>query len=164
MSRLLFLHGAGGFDDDRVLAKEIAEALGADLVMPRLPDSDMSFQAWAAPIRSALADLGPSDALVAHSFGASILLQVLAEQDWGVPAATVLGMPDWSRAGWDVADYAYAGPEPTNALSLHHCRDDEVVPFDHLALHAARLPSAQVHEHPVGGHQFEGLARVIAGA
>lgn len=42
-------------------------------------------------------------------------------------------------------------------ISLHHCRDDEVVPFEHLALNAARLPSATVVEHQRGGHQFEDI-------
>ncbi|WP_194846540.1 hypothetical protein [Mumia zhuanghuii] len=48
------------------------------------------------------------------------------------------------------------------AVSLDHCRDDEVVPFEHLALNAVRMPSARVVEHPAGGHQFVGLAEAIA--
>ncbi|MGB7362077.1 MAG: hypothetical protein WA931_03485 [Rhodococcus sp. (in: high G+C Gram-positive bacteria)] len=63
-----------------------------------------------------------------------------------------------------MADYAYSGPEPDVALSLHHCRDDEEVPFEHLALYAAALPSAQVYEHPCGGHQFEGTLGAVASA
>lgn len=39
---------------------------------------------------------------------------------------------------------------------------DAVVPIEHRALNAARLPSARVHEHPEGGHQLDGLARPIA--
>ncbi|WP_202977815.1 hypothetical protein [Nocardioides daphniae] len=50
------------------------------------------------------------------------------------------------------------------AVALHHCRDDEEVPFDHLALNAARMPSAYVVEHPRGGHQFVGLVETIAEA
>ena len=68
---LLFFHGAGGFDEDGPLASSLVAHLGADLVMPRLSDTDMSFVGWAAPIRSALAGLGPDDLVVGHSFGAS---------------------------------------------------------------------------------------------
>lgn len=160
--RLLFFHGAGGFDDDRALADGIADALAAEVVMPHLPEDDMSFEAWARPVRATLAEAGPDEAIVAHSFGASILLRVLAEQVWAVQGATLLAMPDWGEAGWDVPDYAFVGREPATALTLHHCRDDEVVPFSHLALHAARLPSAQRRAHAAGGHQFEGMARAIA--
>lgn len=162
--QLLFFHGAGGYVEDRALADGIADALALDLVMPELPDEDMSFAAWASEVRAALsgAAISPDDAVVAHSFGASILLRVLADPAWDVSNATLLAMPDWSASGWDVADYAFDGPEPATRLSLHHCRDDEVVPFDHLALHAARLPSARLLEHASGGHQFVELARVIA--
>jgi len=37
---------------------------------------------------------------------------------------------------------------------LYHSRDDQVVPFAHLALHAARLPRATVRESDGRGHQF----------
>ena len=37
---------------------------------------------------------------------------------------------------------------------VYHCRDDEVVPFEHLALWARDLPRASVHALETGGHQF----------
>ncbi|MGB3370039.1 MAG: alpha/beta hydrolase [Rhodococcus sp. (in: high G+C Gram-positive bacteria)] len=163
MARLMFFHGAGGYVEDRVLADGLSEALGAALTMPQLPDEDMSYEAWAGPVRSYIRELDPEDIVVAHSFGASILLRVLAETTWDVPArATLLAMPDWGPDGWAVADYAFLGPEPEVALTLHHCRDDEIVDFAHLSLHAARLPSARLVEHPAGGHQFDGLVGAIA--
>ncbi|WP_322410665.1 hypothetical protein [Microbacterium invictum] len=114
-------------------------------------------------MRAALEAVAPDDFVVAHSFGATMLLQILAE---GVRVAprwvTLLAMPDWSPEGWNVADYAFTGPEPTQNISLHHCRDDEVVEFAHLALNARRLPRAARHAHDSGGHQFTGLAPEIA--
>ncbi|WP_432560326.1 alpha/beta fold hydrolase [Granulicoccus sp. GXG6511] len=166
--RLLFLHGAGGFIDDGPLAAALGDAVGLTPDMPRLPDDDMSFEAWATPIREHLSHLDADDLVIAHSFGASILLRVLAEGSAQFPRAhqrarvALLAMPDWSDAGWDVSDYAFHGPEPEMILSLHHCRDDEVVPFAHLWLHASRLPAARVWEYRSGGHQFTGLANRIA--
>ncbi|MEU6641469.1 alpha/beta hydrolase [Saccharomonospora sp. NPDC046836] len=160
--RLLFFHGAGGFDDDRAIADDLGRALGSPINVPRLPDEDMSLEAWATPIRRSLGELRADDAVVAHSFGASVLLHVLAE---GVPAPSkvvLLAMPNWGPNGWDVEDYAFGGTEPLLPFSLHHCRDDEVVPFVHLALNAAELPSARVREHASGGHQFDGLADTIS--
>lgn len=163
MARLLFVHGAGGFTEDRVLADALGAALGYEVAMPEFSDEDMSFEGWAAPIRVLVASSSSEDVLVAHSFGASILLRVLAEHPCSVTRAHLLAMPDWTTDGWDVPDYAFDGPEPPVALSLHHCRDDEVVPFAHVGLHSVRLPSARVREYRMGGHQFEGLAADILG-
>ncbi|MCC8927476.1 alpha/beta fold hydrolase [Rhodococcus sp. I2R] len=159
---LLFFHGAGGYEEDRSLAAGLGAELGARVDMPHFSDEDMSFEAWAAPMRSRLAELGPDDHVIAHSFGASILLRVLSEGGTTPTAAVLLAMPDWSPDGWDVAEYAFHGPEPDAALTLHHCRDDAVVPFAHLALGSSRLPSALVREYPTGGHQFDGVIGAIA--
>lgn len=127
--RLLFLHGADGYAEDQVIADGLGIALGVAVDFPRLPDEDMSFESWATVIRKSLHALGSRDSVVAHSFGASILLGVLSEQNGEFPTrATLLAMPDWSPDGWDVADYAFTSPEPNVHLSLHHCRDDEVAP------------------------------------
>lgn len=161
---LLFLHGAGGYAEDRPLADAIAAELGQPVSYPRFPEDDMSVDHQASLVRATLDAVGPDDVVAAHSFAASILLRVLAEREREAPARVVLlAMPDWSPQGWDVADYAFTGPAPRQGISLHHCRDDEVVEFAHLALHSARLPGAAVHAHDSGGHQFDGLAGVIAG-
>lgn len=154
---LMFIHGAGGFVEDRA----IVDRLDGPVTMPEFSDDDMTFEAWAVPIREHLNELDAADLVVAHSFGASILLKVLGEQKYTVSRAVLLAMPDWTPQGWDVAEYAFEGPEPATALALHHCLDDEVVPFDHLQLHARRLPSATFTEHPTGGHQFEMGAEVV---
>ena len=159
---LLFLHGAGGVDDDAPLAQALAWALRTDLAMPALPESDMSFPAWSAPIREAITQVSAADVVIAHSFAGSILLKVLA--DTALDRATLLGVPDWGPEGWDVEDYRFSGPEPATALSLHHCRDDAVVPFEHLARLSAHLPSARVHTYDTGGHQFNGHLEDIAAA
>lgn len=159
--RLLFVHGAGGYADDLTLAGALGEALSAEVEMPRMPDEDMSVEAWSRPIRQALAGLGPEDHLVGHSFGATILLHVLAATTPAPRRATLLAMPDWGPQGWDVEDYVPPVP-PATALDLHHCRDDEVVEIEHLALNTERLPGARAVVHDRGGHQFEGLAEAIA--
>lgn len=160
--RLLFFHGAGGYVDDRPLAEGLAVALGVRLEMPTLPDEDMSNEAWAAPVRALVATVAPGDHVIAHSFGASVLLRVLADGPRVPAPVLLLAMPHWGPDGWDVADYAFTDAEPDAALMLHHCRDDQVVPFTHLAMNAALLPSARVRAHPVGGHQLVGLAEEIA--
>ncbi|WP_238418911.1 alpha/beta fold hydrolase [Gordonia sp. 'Campus'] len=176
MRRLFFVHGAGGYVDDGPLAEALSAALGARLDMPQFSDDDMSIEAWARPIREHLAGLGADDFVVAHSFGATVLVHVLAEAAASRPrSAVLLAMPNWGPDGWDVPQYVFAGSRQSPAaevrgakatsrggLSLHHCVDDDVVPVEHLDLNTALLPSATVHRHPVGGHQFDGLAEVVA--
>lgn len=144
------------------MADGLGAALDAAVDLPRLPEEDMSVEAWAAAVRAELAALGPDDLVVAHSFAATILVHVVGAGVELPTRAVLLAMPDWGPDGWDIPAYALAGPEPAVGLSLHHCRDDEVVPFSHLALNAARLPSARVHGHRQGGHQFHGLFETIA--
>ncbi|MGW9265544.1 alpha/beta fold hydrolase [Gordonia terrae] len=161
--RLFFVHGAGGYVDDGPLAEALSAALGATLVMPVFSDDDMSIEAWARPVREHLAGLGADDLVVAHSFGATVLVHVLAEA--AVPAprpAVLLAMPNWGPDGWDVPQYVFAGSRTLPRVALHHCVDDDVVPVEHLDLNTALLPSATVHRHPTGGHQFDGLAELIA--
>lgn len=166
--RMVFCHGAGGYDEDGPLARALAGALGASLVMPRLPDADMSVAGWVTPIAAALAGLGERDVVVGHSFGASMLRQALARLHpaspaaQAAPAALLLAMPDWGPRGWGVAAYTYSGPEPANRLTLAHCRDDDVVPVAHLAPAVVALPRASVRVFDRGGHQFDDLAEELA--
>jgi len=144
------------------MAEGLGAALGVSVEYPRLSEENMSVEAWSKPMGCLVAALGPQDLVVAHSFAASILLHVLGAGDIAPTRAILLAMPNWGPSGWQVADYDYDGPEPATALALHHCRDDQVVPFEHLALNAAVLPSASVHEHSQGGHQFDALLATIA--
>lgn len=162
VGRLLFIHGAGGFLADAPLANGLAQALHLDLCMPELSYTAMGFEDWAEPVRRHLDRLGPDDSVMAHSFGASILVRVLAEHRRERPRrATLLAMPDWTPRGWDVVDYAFTGPGPETDLTLVHCRDDDVVPISHLASNSTALPSARVIELSTGGHQFDGMIDAI---
>jgi hypothetical protein len=160
--RVLFVHGAGGFVEDQVIVDGLRTHLGVVVDMPQLPDDDMSVEAWAEPVRRGLAGLDADGVVIGHSFGATILQWVLPEKAWTPEQALLLATPDWSPEGWDVPQYVHHGPELSMRTSLHHCRDDDVVPFDHLGLNAARLPSARVCEHASGGHQFDGVLETIA--
>ncbi|MBM7276588.1 alpha/beta hydrolase [Gordonia rubripertincta] len=162
--RLLFIHGAGGFTDDRPIADGLGDALAVSVDMPEFSSDDMSLRAWADPLRARLSAMGADDLLVAHSFGASILLHVLAEPGYAGPKrAVLLAMPNWGPDGWAIEQYDFAGPPPRDVtMSLHHCIDDEEVPIGHLDLNAAMLPGAQLHRHGTGGHQFVGQVGVVA--
>ncbi len=121
MTRLLFVHGAGGFTDDRPIADGLGDALGVPVDMPEFSGDDMSLQAWADPLRARLSAMAPDDLLVAHSFGASILLHVLAEAGYAGPKrAVLLAMPNWGgRTGGRSS--STTSPDHRHAVSRCRC-------------------------------------------
>lgn len=163
---ILLVHGAGGWRDDQPLAGELQARLGVTVTAPRFPDDDMSAAAWRNQIKRHLDGHGPDLVIVGHSFGASMALLHLADSPRQAPplGLALLAMPFWGSEGWQ-AEYALpAGAEPPAGLPiwLHHCRDDDVVPFAHLGQHAARWPHALVRGHDSGGHQFVGRMGAVA--
>lgn len=78
----------------------------------------------------------------------------------------VLAAPTWDEDQWsfedlklpsDIAETLAVIPR----IFFYHCRDDDVVPFAHLALHGAQIPQAITRAISSGGHQFgNDLARI----
>jgi predicted alpha/beta hydrolase family esterase len=178
---VLFIQGAGtgAYAADRLLASSLQRALGADydVQCPQMPDEENSpYPAWQAEIDSRLAAMTGPVALVGHSVGGSVLLKYLCDRKSAPPASErfvaglfVIAAPYWGASefwSWDEAtlpaDAAarLAGEWP---LIFYQSRDDEVVPFSHLALYAARLPRATIREFAGRGHQFnDDLAEIAA--
>lgn len=173
-SQVLFIQGggAGAHAAGAPLAASLQQALGAgcEVRFPRMHgEADPSLVPWKRQIAAELAKLQGRVTLVGHSLGGSLLLSYLAEHVPPLPvdALVLLAAPAWDGEKWafdelvlpdDLADRLGAIPR----LSLYHCRDDEVVPFAHLALHARRLPRAAACAFAQGGHQFGHDLRVIA--
>lgn len=154
---VLFLHGAGGFVDDRPLLEQLRADLAAEVHMPELDDADLSYTRWSAQIAGALRP--DTELVVGHSLGGSVALKMLTAGRLPVRRLVLLAAPEWGTQGWNVADYALADAAPLPAgthLELHHCADDDIVPPAHLDLLSARFPQAAATLWPDGGHQFTG--------
>jgi predicted alpha/beta hydrolase family esterase len=170
--QVLFVHGAGGeaFEEDAALVRSLREALGPDfgVAYPEMPDADdPEFGKWRARISHELSTLDGGVILVGHSLGASILLKYLSEERVEKPIAGVflIATPYWGTADWEAEfklreDFPAVLPEDV-PIFFYHSRDDEVVPFAHLALYASELPRATVRKVDGRGHQFgDDLAEV----
>jgi uncharacterized protein len=164
--QVLFIHGGGGeaFEADGALVRSLREALGPDFGVeyPEMPDADApEFGAWSACISHELSALGAGVILVGHSLGGSVLLKHLSEERVEEPIAGLflIATPYWGAVDWKVAEYALREDFPEALpkdvpIFLYHSRDDEVVPFAHLAMYAGRLPHASVREFEDRGHQL----------
>ena len=172
-TKVLFIQGGGegAYDEDKALADSLQSELGAEyqVVYPPMPDEDApTYEAWANAIRNELSTFADGFIVAGHSFGASILLKVFAEnQPENSPRGIfLLATPYWGASDWEVDEYAlsddFAAHLPNVPISLYHCKDDEIAPLEHLKVYAAKLPRATVREFDVGGHQFNNDLSAVA--
>lgn len=164
---VLFIHGAGdgAYEEDELLAASLRDALGPGytVLYPRMPTADSAtYDDWIAPIDAELARLDQAVSLVGHSVGGSVLLKYLAETRVApaVAGMFVIATPYWGADEfwrWDEARLpsdAAARLAHLARLVLYHSRDDEVVPFEHMALYEGLLPDATFRELDGRGHQL----------
>jgi uncharacterized protein len=164
--QVLFVHGAGGeaFEEDAALVRSLRGALGPDFGVeyPEMPAADApEFEKWRGHISHELSAVDGGVILVGHSLGASVLLKFLSEErvEKSIAGVFLLATPYWEAVDWKVAEFALREDFPQALpkdvpIFLYHSRDDEVVPFAHLALYAGWLPQATVREVEDRGHQF----------
>lgn len=163
--RVFFIQGGGhgAYEEDERLVVSLRDALGPayDVRYPRMPhEENPEMEAWKAHIAAELAVLGDV-ILVGHSVGGAALLKYLSEMPLKKPVAGLflLAAPSWDSENWRYDDLKLprgvaAKLSRIPRIFLYHSRDDEIVPFAHLALHASRLPQAIIHETDGRGHQF----------
>jgi len=165
---ILFIHGSGGesaYEEDGILVASLQNALESAYKVryPKMPlEESAGYADWKAQIAMELSALDNEVILVAHSVGGSILLKYLTEEQIGksIAGLFLLATPYFGGdENWNYPDMSlpqdFATKLPSIArIFLYHSRDDEVVPFAHLALYAAKLPQAVFRIFDGRGHQF----------
>lgn len=177
MKHVLFIQGAGAgaYQEDKELADSLQNTLGprCEVHYPVMPnEEDAPYDDWKQQIEDELTKVRGPVALVGHSVGASILARYLSETKARQPVTGIffIANPFWGGDGWRYEGWeALALPQDLAAtfprgalLFLYHCRDDEVVPFEHLELYAHLLPDATVRAFDTGGHQLDDNISVVA--
>ena len=175
--QVLFIQGAGqgAYDEDQKLASSLRQALGPEYEVryPAMPDeANAPCALWKHHIEAALASMQGPIILVGHSVGGSVIAKWMSERGIEKPIAGVflIATPFWGGDGWRYEGYqelelanAFALTLPTGTcIFLYHCRDDETVPFSHLALYARVLPQAVVRDLDEGGHQLNDDLSLVA--
>lgn len=163
---VLFIQGGGqgAYEEAQKMAASLQDALGAcyDVRCPMMPgEAQPAWAAWSDRIASELAALNDGVILVGHSLGASMLLKFLSEKqvEKTIGALCLIAPPYWGVEDWDVSEYTlhehFASKLPDGLpLFFYHSRDDEWVPFEHLALYREQLPHATIHTFEDRGHQL----------
>jgi predicted alpha/beta hydrolase family esterase len=174
---ILFLQGGGkgAHAADGKLVASLRGALGAsyEIVFPKVPDEqDPDYEKWKPVIAKELARLKAGSILTGHSLGGSFLLKYLVEEP---PRREIAGIfliatPYWGGDGWRYEGYervalpeGFAARLPRGAsVFMYHSRNDEVVPYAHLALYADKLPQAKIRSLE-RGHQLNDDLSEVAG-
>ena len=177
MHQVVFIQGGGegAYETDAQLAASLRNVLGAAYAVhyPRMPkESDPDYKRWKEQIRKELAAVKGNVILIGHSLGGSFLLKYLSE---GNVETTIAGLfliatPYWGGDGWRYEGYesvslseGFASKLPQGMpIFLCHSRDDEIVPFAHLALYARTLPQAAIRTLDGRGHQLNNALSEVA--
>lgn len=175
--QVLFIQGAakGAYKIDKILADNLQQNLGVDYTVryPKMSDEDNApYKLWKLQIEKEISSMSGPIILVGHSVGASHLAKCLTEIK---VKKTIIGIflleaPFWGGDGWHYEGYKElelprdtATKFPKQAhIFLYHTRDDDIIPFAHLAIYAKLMPHATVREIPKGGHQLNSNLSIVA--
>jgi len=172
--QVLFIQGGGeaGYAEDAQLVASLQTELGATYQVhyPRMPSNEaLPDFGWLQQIHHEITLIQGDVILVGHSLGASMLLKYLSEKQVrkNITGIFLLSTPFWSGdENWVQGlklkeDFADKLPEKVPVF-LYHCRDDEEVSFDHLALYQQKLPDAAIRQIETGGHQLNNDLSMVA--
>ncbi len=175
--QILFIQGGGaGVHDewDNQLVESLERGLGDgfEVYYPRMPDEDdPAYSRWSAAIRAEIDTLEDGAVLVAHSLGAPILVNTLAEQPPGralgaivLVSAPFVGAGGWPGEEFELTDDLGARLPQGVPIQVFHGQDDDTAPPAHADLYARAIPQAQVHLLPGRDHQFNNDLSAVAEA
>ena len=172
--QILFIQGGGGEEDyaaDAALVDSLQKSLGDayDVHYPLLPTESTPDFGRPKQIEKEISLIVGEIILVAHSLGASMLLEYISETGVQKKIAGIflISTPFWSGdEDWQrplKLPQNFADKIPHNIpIFLYHSQDDEEVPFEHLELYTQHLPQATVRRITGGGHQLNNDLSLVA--
>ena len=173
--QVLFVQGGGeGAHDewDNKLVASLERELGPqyEIRYPRMPnESDPNYALWKTALQKEFASLDNGAILVGHSIGATILINVLAEQPHdSAPSGIFLIAPAFvGKGGWPSEDIKPMSDLGTrlhkqSKIYLYHGSEDDTVPSGHVDLYEKAIPQAVVHRLAGRDHQLNNDVSEIA--
>src|SRR5688572_1185979 len=149
MKEVLFIHSAGPqghYEGSDFLVNYLRKKLGDDyeVVCPEMPDPENPhYDEWCEKLAEEFSSFNEDIMVVGHSLGGSVLLKYLSEsaRDKSISGVFIIAAPYWGEPEWEVDEYVLENNFPsklprTLQVFLYHCKDDEVVPVNHLERYA----------------------------
>jgi predicted alpha/beta hydrolase family esterase len=173
---ILFIQGGGngGYDADAKLVASLRKVLGTAYKVhyPKmLPDETVEDfgRPWLKQIGKEISSVKGEVILAGHSLGASMLLKYLSENKIkkNIAGIFLMAPPFWSGNEDWVQPFklqkGFSDKLPKDIpIFFYQCKDDDVVPLDHLTFYKQNLPWAVFHEIANGGHQLNNDLTLVA--
>lgn len=172
--QILFIQGGGddGYEADALLVKSLQKELGDEyrIHYPEIKsDETATDYGWLRQLKTILAETQDDVLIVAHSFGASMLLKYLTENHVSkrIDGIFLIATPFWKGdEDWQkglMLQQNFAEKLPKNVpLFFYHAHDDQEAPFAHFGQYKAMIKYAMFREVEQGGHQFNNDLKVVA--
>lgn len=164
--QVFFIQGGGddGYNSDKPLVDSLRTTLGKtyEVNYPELTSDDSKPDfGWTKQIADKIAAYKDDFIIVAHSFGASMLLKYISENKTPkhITGFFLLATPfwdgkeDWQKGFLLKPDFADKLPKDI-PLHFYHCKDDEEIPFSQFEQYKQKVKHAAFHVSKTGGHQF----------
>src|SRR5689334_18350649 len=172
--RLLFVQGGGkgahAFDEPLVANLRAALGAGWTVDYPRLRnEGDPSVASWGPQLDRLMARLDPRSIIVAHSIGATILVNELVPRrtEPGFAGLFLISAPFVGEGGWpsgEIAPMSDIGSRLPRGMPvfIYQGTVDDTVPVAHADLYARAIPSAVVRRIEGADHQLHGDLSIVA--
>ena len=175
--QVLFVQGGGaeGTHDewDNKLVESLERELGRDYEVryPCMPnEADPKYALWKTALKKEFARFNDGAILVGHSIGATILINVLAEESlgWEPGGIFLIAAPFVGKGGWpseDIESMSGLGARLPKRWKIYfyHGSADDTVPFGHVDLYEREIPHSFIRRLAGRDHQLnDDLSEVAA--
>lgn len=160
--------GEGSYDLVHWLREEIGDIY--EIKFPLIEDPEApSYEMWENMLDKAFPKLTNGSILIGHSLGGSMLLKYLSENhvDCRIEGLFLVASPYWGQENWEVDEFrlkeSFTSDLPSIArIHLFHCKNDPIVPFEHMKLYKSVLLRAEIHALNCDDHAFaNGLPELL---
>ncbi|MEO5995362.1 MAG: alpha/beta hydrolase [Chitinophagaceae bacterium] len=172
--QILFFQGRGdgGYEADKALVNSLQENLGNEynINYPEIkPNESKSDFGWTQQIDKEIFKTKGDIIIVAHSFGASMILKYFSENPANkkIEGVFLVSTPFWSGSeDWKIGlklkeNFAEKLPNEVS-IFFYHCEDDEEMPFSHLNEYKQNVTQATFRKIKSGGHQLDNDLTLVA--
>jgi uncharacterized protein len=175
--QILFAHSGGGqgspgegsFDLVASLRQQLSTEYQIHYPIIEDPEAP-TYSMWNRLFSAELGRIKEPIILIGHSLGGSMLLKYLSEErpPSTVSALFLVATPLWGKNGWKVEDFVLkenfeAQLRHISKVYLYHCKDDSIVPFEHLNFYKSAFPHAVVRALNGADHAFpNGLPELVS--